>query len=102
MLIRTILAGLVQITDNMTTITLKDGRLKHRIDGWTGYQNLNESMAKTKWYKDGVKYWEVKGSKNTYVVKTGLNNLLECECLGFTYRKNCKHIKEIVNKIRNN
>ena len=86
----------------MNTITLKDGRLKHRIDGWTGYQNSNESMTKTKWYKDGAKYWEVKGSKNIYVVKTGLNNLLECECLGFVYRKNCKHIKEIVNKIRKN
>ena len=86
----------------MNTITLKDGRLKHKIDGWTGYQNLNESMAKTKWYKDGAKYWEIKGSKNTYVVKTNGNNLLECECLGFIYRKNCKHIKEIVNKIRKN
>ena len=86
----------------MNTITLKDGRLKHRIDGWTGYQNSNESMAKTKWYKDGVKYWEVKGSKNTYIVKANENNLLECECLGFIYRKNCKHIKEIVNKIRKN
>ena len=84
----------------MTTITLKDGRLKHKIDGWAGYQNSNESMAKTKWYKDGVKYWEVKGSKNTYIVKTNGNNLLECECLGFTYRKNCKHIKEIVNKMK--
>ena len=65
-------------------------------------RNPNEPMTKTKWYKDGVKYWEVKGSKNTYVVKTNGNNLLECECLGFTYRKNCKHIKEIVNKIRKN
>ena len=84
---RTISDGLDQIIDNMNTITLTDGRLKHRIDGWTGYQNSNESVAKTKWYKDGVKYWEVKGSKNIYVVKTGLNNLLECECLGFVYRK---------------
>ena len=102
MIIKIISDGLVQIIDNMITTTLKDGRLKHKIDGWTGYQNPNESMVKTKWYKDGAKYWEVKGSKNTYIVKTGLNNLLECECLGFVYRKNCKHIKEIVNKIRKN
>ena len=77
---RTILVGLVQIIDNMNTITLKDGRLKHTTGGWVGYQNPNESIAKTKWYKDGVKYWEVKGSKNTYIVKTNGNNLLECEC----------------------
>ena len=85
----------------MNTIELKDGRLKHRIEGWTGYQNPNESMAKTKWYKDGVKYWEVKGSTNTYVVKSDDRNLLSCECKGFIFRKKCKHIQEIVNKIRN-
>ena len=86
----------------MNTTTLKDGRLKHKIDGWTGYQKPNESMAKTKWFKDGVKYWEVKGSKNTYVVKVDSRNLLECECLGFTVRKNCKHIKEVVKKVKIN
>ena len=86
----------------MTSITSKDGRIKYTTEGWTGFRNPNEPMTKTKWYKDGVKYWEVKGSKNTYVVKTNGNNLLECECLGFIYRKNCKHIKEIVNKIRKN
>ena len=86
----------------MNTITLKDGRLKHRIDGWTGYQNTNESMAKTKWYKDGIKYWEVKGSNGTYIVSVGPTDLLECECLGFLYRKKCKHLMEVVNKIRRN
>ena len=86
----------------MNTITLSDGRIKYTTDGWIGFRNPNELMTKTKWYKNGVKYWEVKGSKNTYIVKANGNNLLECECLGFIYRKNCKHIKEIVNKIRKN
>ena len=102
MTIKIILIGQDRIIYNMNTITLTDGRLKHSIEGWTGYQNPNEPMTKTKWYKDGVKYWEIKGSKNTYVVKTDNRNLLECECLGFTYRKKCKHIEEVVNKIRNN
>ena len=84
----------------MTSTTLSDGTIKYRTGDWTGYRNSSEPMTKTKWYKDGVKYWEVKGSKNTYIVKINGNNLLECECLGFTYRKNCKHIKEIVNKVK--
>ena len=84
----------------MTSTTLSDGRIKYTTDGWTGFRKLTEPMTKTKWYKDGVKYWEVKGSKNTYIVKANGNNLLECECLGFIYRKNCKHIKEIVNKMK--
>ena len=97
-----VLVGQVLIIYNMNTITLKDGRLKHKIDGWTGYQNPNEPITKTKWFKDGVKYWEIKGSKNTYIVKVDNRNLLECECLGFTFRKNCKHIKEVVKKVKIN
>ena len=84
----------------MISIALSDGRIKHRLDGWTGYQNSNEPITKTKWYKEGVKYWEVQGSKNTYVVSVDEYNHLSCECIGFRYHKNCKHIKEIVNKIR--
>ena len=48
----------------MNTITLKDGRLKHKIDGWTGYQNLGEPMTKTKWFKAGTEYWEIKGTRS--------------------------------------
>ena len=86
----------------MTSITLSDGRIKHTTPGWTGYQNLGEPMTKTKWFKDGTKYWEIEGTKNTYVVSCNERNLLKCECLGFTYRKRCKHItqvKEMLNGI---
>ena len=86
----------------MTSTTLSDGRIKYTTDGWIGFRKPTEPMTKTKWYKNGVKYWEVKGSKNTYVVSCDERNLLKCECLGFTYRRNCKHIKEIVSKIRKN
>ena len=86
----------------MTSTTLKDGRIKYKTEGWTGFRHPDQPMAKTKWFKDGVKYWEVKGTKNTYIVRADNRNLLECDCLGFTYRKNCKHIKEIVNKLRSN
>ena len=37
----------------MTSTTLSDGRIKHEISGWTGYQNPNESMAKPKLDQSG-------------------------------------------------
>ena len=52
----------------MVTTTLPDGRLKHILDNWTGFQNPNEPMTKTKWYRDDVEYHEVKGSTATYIV----------------------------------
>ena len=87
------------------TITLKDGRLKHRIDGWTGYQKPDEPMTKTKWYKDGTKYWEVStpsksrpGQVNTYIVTRDSDNKMSCECLGFKYHRKCRHLTEIERK----
>jgi hypothetical protein len=86
----------------MTSTTLSDGRIKHITPGWTGYQNPNEPMTKTKWFKDGTKYWEIEGTKNTYVVSCDERNLLKCECLGFTYRKRCKHITQVKEMLNGN
>ena len=87
------------------TITLKDGTLKHRLDGWTGYQNPSEPITKTKWYKDGTKYWEVStpsksrpGKFNTYLVK--FDGTYSCTCLGYTYRRKCKHTNFISESFR--
>ena len=82
----------------MITTTLSDGRLKHEIEGWTGYQNPSQPMTKTKWLKDGVKYWEVKGTKNTYIVTCNGTGKMNCECKGFMFRKKCKHVTEILEK----
>jgi len=39
--------------------------------------------------------WEFTGSKgDTYVVQK-IDNMLKCSCPGFTYRGDCKHVKEI-------
>jgi len=80
------------------TTTLPDGRLKHKIEGWVGYQNPGEPMTKTKWLKDGVKYWEVKGTKNMYLVTRNTTGKMNCECKGFMFRKKCKHVTEILEK----
>jgi len=82
----------------MISTTLTDGRVKHTTPGWVGYQNPGEPMTKTKWLKDGVKYWEVKSSisKNTYLVTRNISGKIECECKGFMFRKMCKHISEIL------
>ena len=44
----------------------------------------------------GIKIWTVKGSKgNEYTVKLQ-NGEYSCECIGFQYRKHCKHITECI------
>ena len=43
-----------------------------------------------------VKVWTVKGSKgNEYTVKLQ-NGEYSCECVGFQFRKHCKHITECI------
>jgi hypothetical protein len=81
----------------MTSTTLTDGRIKHEIPGWVGYQSPGQSMLKTKWFKDGVKYWEVEGSQ-TYLVTKDTMGKMNCECKGFMFRKKCRHITEILEK----
>jgi len=55
-------------------------------------------MTKTKWFKDSVEYWEVKGTKDTYIVTRNDAGKMNCECKGFMFRKKCKHITEILEK----
>ena len=78
------------------TTTLPDGRLKHKIEGWTGYQKPGEPMTKTKWLRDDLEYHEIQGSSSMYLVTRDKNGKTSCECKGFQFRKRCKHILEIL------
>lgn len=44
---------------------------------------------------DVVKTWKIKSSKpgNFYTV-TKMGDYYKCQCVGFQYHKNCRHIKE--------
>ena len=81
----------------MISTTLSDGTIRHTTPGWVGYQKPGQSMLMTKWFKDGVKYWEVKGSQ-TYLVTQDISGKMNCECKGFMFRKKCRHISEILEK----
>ena len=85
---------------NMNTITLSDGRLKHTLDGWIGIQQPNVPMVKTKWRKTDYQYWEVQSNSKskpgvvyTYTVTKNTLGSMACDCLGYRYHKDCKHIK---------
>ena len=87
---------------NINSTTLSDGRIKHTVDDWTGYQNPNEPIAKTKWFKNNVKYWEIESASKskpgvvyTYTVTKDSNNKISCSCLGYRYHRDCKHITEV-------
>ena len=84
----------------METTTLPDGRLKHTLEGWIGIQNPKELMNKTKWRRTDMKYWEVKSASKskpgvvyTYTVTKNILGNMACDCLGYRYHKDCKHIK---------
>jgi len=39
--------------------------------------------------------WEFVGSKGDKYIVQKTDNMLQCSCPGFTYRGDCKHVKEI-------
>ena len=87
----------------MITKTLDDGTIQHTLTNWIGIQQPNESMAKTKWRRTDMEYWEVKSNSKskpgvvyTYTVTKNTLGSMSCDCLGYRYRKNCRHIEEIV------
>lgn len=52
-----------------------------------------EVIGKTKGIPsvNGTKYIIVKGSKSDHRVAVFSSGLLECDCVGFSYRRKCKH-----------
>ena len=78
----------------MTSTTLPDGTIKHTIEGWTGFQLPGDPMTATKWLRDDMEYWEIKGSTSTYIVTKNLTGQFNCDCTGFRFRKYCKHVNE--------
>ena len=77
----------------METTTLPDGRLKHTLEGWIGIQNPNQSIIKTKWRRTDTQYWEING----YTVTRDNEGKMTCQCKGYKFRKNCRHITEAKN-----
>ena len=77
----------------METTTLPDGRLKHTLEGWIGIQNPNQSITKTKWRRTDTQYWTING----YNVTRNNDGKMTCECKGYRFRKNCRHITEANN-----
>ena len=77
----------------METTTLPDGRLKHTLEGWIGIQNPNQSITKTKWRRTDTQYWTING----YTITRDNEGKMTCECKGYRFRKNCRHITEANN-----
>jgi hypothetical protein len=86
----------------LDTITLSDGRLQHKTGDWIGIQNPDEPITKTKWRRTDIEYYEVKSDSKskpgvvyTYTVTKNILGSMACDCIGYRYHKDCKHIKEI-------
>ena len=77
----------------METTVLPDGRLKHTLEGWIGIQNPNQSITKTKWRRTDTQYWTING----YTITRDNEGKMTCECKGYRFRKNCRHITEAKN-----
>jgi hypothetical protein len=75
----------------MVTKTLDDGTIQHTLDGWIGIQQPNEHIHKTKWHRTDFEYHTINGYS---VVKDNMGRIT-CNCKGYHFRKNCRHIKEL-------
>tara|TARA_R110002020_G_scaffold215091_1_gene422214 strand:- start:199 stop:432 length:234 start_codon:yes stop_codon:yes gene_type:complete len=73
----------------MITKTLDNGIIQHTLTNWIGIQQPNEPMTKTKWRRTDFKYYTING----YSVTEDNKGKISCNCKGFYFRKNCKHIK---------
>ena len=80
---------------SIKTIMLSDGIMEHTMEGWIGIQQPSTTMAKTKWRRTDVEYYEINGYTQT---RNGVGKLT-CQCKGFQFRKKCKHITEILNEV---
>jgi hypothetical protein len=75
----------------MDTITLSDGSKQHTIDGWIGIQLPNTPMTKTKWRRTDLEYFNINGYTQ---IRNSIGSI-NCNCKGYYFRKNCRHIKEV-------
>ena len=74
---------------SIKTIMLNGGKQKHTMKGWIGYTNPNEGLNKAKWYRTDFKYHTING----YSITEDNKGKISCQCKGYIFRKNCKHIK---------
>ena len=74
---------------SIKTIMLTGGKQKHTMKGWLGYTNPNEGLNKAKWYRTDFTYHTING----YSVTEDNTGKISCNCKGFYFRKDCKHIK---------
>jgi len=82
---------------SIKTIMLSGGKQKHTMKGWIGYTNPNEGLNKAKWYRTDFTYHTING----YSVTEDNTGKISCNCKGFYFRKDCKHIKEVATLIKN-
>ena len=88
----------------MKTIKLKDGRLKHTLPGWIGYQPKGKPVSKTKWINLNMpvsEEWIFEASDKSK--KAGfiewkvqlINGKLMCNCGGYRWQRQCKHTNQV-------
>ena len=78
----------------MNTITLPNGNKQHTMKNWVGIQLPNTPMTKTQWRRTDYEYHTING----YSITKDNMGRVSCTCKGYHFRKNCRHIKEVINE----
>jgi hypothetical protein len=78
----------------MNTVTLPNGNKQHTLENWVGIQLPHTPMTKTKWRRTDYEYHTING----YSVTKDNMGRVSCNCKGYHFRKNCRHIKEVANE----
>lgn len=61
---------------------------------------VNSTKTKAETTPSPARTFKVKSSENTYIV-TYFGGKYSCTCIGFSFRKKCKHVDAVANKIQN-
>ena len=78
----------------MNTVTLPNGNKQHTMKNWIGIQLPNTPMTKTQWRRTDYEYHTING----YSITKDNMGRVSCTCKGYHFRKNCRHIKEVINE----
>ena len=86
--------------DNQVNIMKSQMRIDKRYRKFIKVNNMRLSKLIPKDNTDNNRIFNVKSKDKEYtVILDNANNTLSCNCIGFTYRGECKHIKAVENTL---
>lgn len=86
---------------NSVCLTTGDPRFPVRMIDRARIKSIDGSSVPVIKRDDAARVFTVKGSKGNKYTVTVNGSQTHCDCAGFQYRKHCKHVSAVQNKLSN-